>query len=98
MFDFENVEALKTKKIPQLYKNPKDRKKIIQKLRKGDIFNHHEIDMVSSGGETITILLSAHLKLEDNTISGMMMDITERKRGENAIIQAKEEWENTFNI
>jgi PAS domain S-box-containing protein len=95
LFDFESVEALKTKKAPQLYKNPKDRKKIIQKLRKEGNFNHHELDMVSNGSETITILLSAHL--EDNTISGMMINITERKQMEEELKESEEKYREVFN-
>jgi len=95
LFDFESVEALKTKKAPQLYENPKDRKKIIQKLRKEGNFNHHELDMVSNGSETITILLSAHL--EDNTISGMIIDITERKQMEEELKESEEKYREVFN-
>jgi PAS domain S-box-containing protein len=80
MFNFESVEKLKTKKSPQLYKNLEDRKKIIEKLKKEGKFSHHKIDMISNTGEPITILLSAHL--ENNTISGMMMDITKREQAE----------------
>jgi PAS domain S-box-containing protein len=95
MFNFESVEALKTTKSPQLYKNPNDRNKIIEKLRKKGSINHHEMDMKSNTGETITILLSAYLN--DNIISGMMMDITERKKMEEKLRESEGKYSEVFN-
>jgi PAS domain S-box-containing protein len=92
MFDFESFEDFQTTKSPQLYKNIKDRNKIIEKLKKEGSFSHHELDMISHTGETITILLSAHL--ENNIISGMMMNITESKKAENERIESEEFLEN----
>jgi PAS domain S-box-containing protein len=94
LFDFESAEALKTKKASLLYKNPNDRKKIIEKLRKEGSFSHHEVDMVSNSGDTITILLSAHL--EDNIISGMMMDLTERKKSEKKLERSENRYRAIF--
>jgi PAS domain S-box-containing protein len=95
MFNFESVEALKTTKSPHLYKNPNDRNKIIEKLRKKGSINHHEMDMKSNTGETITILLSAYLN--DNIISGMMMDITERKKMEEKLRESEGKYSEVFN-
>jgi PAS domain S-box-containing protein len=92
MFDFESFEDFQTTKSPQFYKNIKDRNKIIEKLKKEGSFSHHELDMISHTGETITILLSAHL--ENNTISGMMMNITDSKKAENERIESEEFLEN----
>jgi PAS domain S-box-containing protein len=92
MFDFESFEDFQTTKSPPLYKNIKDRNKIIEKLKKEGSFSHHELDMISHTGETITILLSAHL--ENNIISGMMMNITESKKAENGRIESEEFLEN----
>ncbi|WP_048190318.1 histidine kinase dimerization/phosphoacceptor domain -containing protein [Methanobacterium sp. SMA-27] len=88
LFDFESIEALKTKTALQIYKNPKDRKKLIQKLQKTGRFRHQKVEMVSKCGETITILLSAHL--EDNIISGMMMDITEQNKAKNELLESED--------
>jgi PAS domain S-box-containing protein len=95
MFDFESVKALKTKKTIQLYKNPKDRKNLIEKLRKDGMYSYQEVDMVSNVDKTINILLSA--LLEDNIISGMMIDISERKRSEKALLDSEEKFREVFN-
>ena len=73
-----SVEELKSKNIRQFYKNPADRNKIINKLKKEGIINQYELDMVSATGETINVLISAHFA--NNTESGMIINITERKK------------------
>jgi PAS domain S-box-containing protein len=88
LFDFESIEELKTKTALQIYKNPKDRKNLIQKLQKTGRFRHQKVETVSEGGETITILLSAHL--EDNIISGMMIDVTEQNKAKNELLESED--------
>ncbi len=78
MFRYDNIEDLKSIKSTQLYKNPEDRKKIIDLIIDKGLISYHDVEMVTKDGKTLTVLLSANL--EDNTISGMLMDITERKK------------------
>jgi len=80
IFGFESVEEFKTKKVLQFYKNLENRKTFIKKLIKNGKFRNLEVDMITNTGKTITLLLNAHL--ENNIISGMMMDITSRKKSE----------------
>jgi len=91
LFNFRSVEALKRKKIQQLYENPEDRNKFIQKLQEEGSFNHYELNMVSNSGEKINILLSA--QLNDTNIEGMIIDISERKKAEKKIKESLEEKE-----
>lgn len=77
MFGFESVEEFKTTKAPQLYKNSEDRKTILKKLIKDGKLSNLEVEMINKTGETITILLGAHI--DRNIIIGMMIDITELK-------------------
>lgn len=92
LFDFKSVEELKTKKSPQLYKNPEDRTKIIEKLKREGKFSHYEIDTISNTGRRITILLSANF--ENKTISGMIMDITQFKKVRNELLESEKFLEN----
>jgi len=73
-----SIKELKSKNICQFYKNPADRNKITNKLKKEGIINQYELDMVSATGETINVLISAHFA--NNTESGMIINITERKK------------------
>lgn len=96
MFDFRSVEALKRKNILQLYKDPKDRDKFVQILLKKGNLNHYELKMLSNGGEPKDILINA--QLEDNIISGMMMDITKRKKAEEALRDSEKKYKSLFEV
>ena len=84
----KSVEELKSKNICQFYKNPADRNKIINKLKKNGIINQYELDMVSATGETINVLISVHLA--NNTALGMVINITERKKTEKKLQRSEE--------
>lgn len=83
IFNFRSVEDLKAINAINLYSNPQDRQKIIEKLKEEGDFDQYELEMKSSKGEKINIILSANLS--DDMISGMMMDITRRKDAEKKI-------------
>lgn len=68
----------------KLYKNSSDRTKFINSIEKyGRLFNY-EIEMLSAKGETVNALVSA--VLSGKVISGMILDITDRKRAEQEIL------------
>ncbi|MFQ6089643.1 MAG: DUF835 domain-containing protein, partial [Candidatus Methanofastidiosia archaeon] len=62
------------------YKNPKDREVLIENLQKTGKVNNLEIEVLTNKGKTKDILLNA--TLDRDVISGMIMDITERKMKE----------------
>ncbi|MBZ2166507.1 PAS domain-containing sensor histidine kinase [Methanobacterium spitsbergense] len=94
MFGYDNIEDIKTIKSTQLYKYPKDREKMIDLLTSKEQISYHDVDMVTKDGKTLTVLLSA--SLEDNTISGMLMDISERKKAEEALLDSEEKYRTLF--
>jgi two-component system, sensor histidine kinase PdtaS len=91
MFGYDSVEDLITIKSTKLYKNPGDRKKMIDLITNKGLLTYHDVDMVSKDGKTLTILLSG--SFEGNTISGMLMDITKRKKAEKEIKSSLKEKE-----
>ena len=95
IFDFESVEDLKRKKVSQLYKNPNNWDISIQKLQKDGSFGHMEVEMISNKGKPVTILLSSYV--EDDSISGMIMDISERKKVEEELKEREEKYRKVFN-
>ena len=94
MFSYDDIEDLKSIKSTQLYKNLEDRKKIIDLITDKGLISYHDVDMVAKDGKTLTILLSA--SLEDHTISGMLMDISERKKAEEALVDSEEKYRTLF--
>lgn len=80
MHEFESPEEFRRDNALVKYKNPADRKFIIETLKKKGTIEGFETEMLTKTKKTRNILLSA--AFESDMISGMMMDITERKRAE----------------
>ena len=83
IFKYDSVTDLNLINIFKLYKNPKDRFLLLQKLKIDCKVTDYEIQTIGKNGQTINVLVSAIL--EDDIISGMIMDITARKKTENAL-------------
>ena len=95
IFNFESVQDLKRNKLSNLYKNPDDWDRSIKKLQIEGSFSHMEVKMVSKNKEPVTVLLSSYM--EFNFISGMMIDISERKKIEEELKGREEKYRNVFN-
>lgn len=80
MFEYESITDLKAKNMVQLYKNAADRGKLYKNLKKYKTVTQYEVEAKSKTGRSFNVMLNAHLL--DNTIIGMIMDITERKNAE----------------
>ena len=82
---------------------PEDRERVqknIQKRLAGENFEDHEYAGLRKNGSVFPILIySAPISRDGKTVGvrGIVLDITERKRTEQQIMQAKQEWEQTFN-
>jgi two-component system NtrC family sensor kinase len=87
-------EFLKVDIARDLYVNPKDRRRF-QKLIEGEEFvKDFEVDFKTKNGETITILLTAHiLRSSDGEVigyEGLNIDISPRKKMERELREANE--------
>ncbi len=80
MFHYESVDELKEENIIKLYKKTEDRFQLVNKLEKECRVSDYELEIVAKDNQIVNVLVSA--SLEDGIISGMFMDITDRKRGE----------------
>jgi PAS domain S-box-containing protein len=84
------TKLLKTK-ISQLYKNPDQRKFFLDTiLAEGKIMNF-EVELLTLKGNVRNVVINSIL--EGNQIIGMVLDMTERKKGELDLLKAKEQAE-----
>lgn len=78
MFGFEEKVQTENFDITQLFKNPEDRKVLLQQVRQSKKLENYEVDFVSKNGHTIHSLLNAIGIFEDNKlrkIRGYIVDI-----------------------
>lgn len=83
MFEYTSVDQLKNKNVKEIYNNPADREKFLANLKKDKVLSQYEVEGVTKSGRTINVLVNAHLS--DDAISGMIMDITKRKKAEDKV-------------
>jgi PAS domain S-box-containing protein len=80
IFQYDNVEELKKENIKDLYKTKDDRIKFINKLEKDGQVTDYELKIMGKYGQLVNTVISA--SLAEGIISGMLMDITDRKQSE----------------
>ena len=83
MLEFESQEEMVGEGALTRYKNPQDRKIMLKNLKGKGRVEGFETELLTETGKTIDVLLSA--SLDGDIISGMIMDITERKKAEEAL-------------
>lgn len=83
MFEFESPEEMMSDSVLARYKNPGDREALIGNLKKTGKVTDFELEVFTKDGKTKNVIISA--KLEGDVLSGMVIDITERKQTEEQV-------------
>ncbi len=101
MLGYASVDDLMLVSSPEMYASPQLRQPLIEKLRREGVVTGHEIELRRRDGSTFWALVSIRaIKGSDKTTmvyqDGTMMDISQRKQLEEALIRGKTEWEQTF--
>ncbi|MBI5491789.1 MAG: PAS domain S-box protein [Deltaproteobacteria bacterium] len=91
MAEFDSPEEMASTNSQAIYKNPEDRNRLMELLKEKGRVERFEIEVVTRKGNTRQFLLSA--ALESDAVSGMLIDITERKRLEAELERNLEESE-----
>lgn len=80
MFEFNFQTEMTAAGVIPRYKNPEDRKILIEKLLKAGKVDNLEFDLLTKRGKEKNVIISAFL--EGDIISGMVIDISDRKQME----------------
>ncbi len=91
MLDCESAREVMSYRAGSFYKDPEAGEDIIRRLKKYGKVNNCEVDVITKKGKTITVIFSA--TLQGDTITGMIMNITERKIMEQKLINARSQLE-----
>ena len=94
MLESDSPEEMMSEGVLARYRNHKDRERLLEILKKSGRVDNFEFDLLTRKGETITALLSA--VLDQDIISGMIVDISERKRAEEALRESEERYSSLF--
>lgn len=85
MFGFASPDEMMSSGTLARYKNPQDRELLIRNLKKTGKVDSMELELLTKTGEVRNILLNA--VLDGEVISGMVVDITSRKRYEHELFE-----------
>lgn len=88
IFEFESPQEMVSSGILAGYKNPKDGERLIENLRGTGRVVNFELEVVTKKGKKKTLLISA--TLDGEILSGMVVDISERKQMEGALKNSEE--------
>lgn len=87
IFGAASVEEILLHSTQIRYKDPQRRVRLIEKLNETKQVQDIELEMLTVQGENITLL--ANMTLDGNILSGMLLDITKRKKAEDALQQSE---------
>lgn len=86
--------------VTDFYFHPSDREIFNTNLREAGIINDYELKLKAKDGRIIDVSTSSKIVFGKDGkpigVEGILRDITERKRAEEAVQHAKKEWETTF--
>ena len=88
MFEYDSLDELRKFKVTELWHRPEQRDRFISKLSQDGYVNNYEIEYKTKTGRVVTVLASAIL--DGDMISQVVIDISERKRAEQALLMSSE--------
>ncbi|MBI5410538.1 MAG: PAS domain S-box protein [Nitrospirae bacterium] len=94
MFEYDSPEELIAAGAWARYERVEDRLAFVEALKQSGRFENYELRLLTKTGKPLWVLLNA--TLQDDTFSGMLVDITARKEAEAAFHKAHEELQATM--
>ena len=96
ILEFESVGEFLNQNILFCYKNPKDRQRLLDRLRANGSVNGFELTIMTKHWHERFVLITA--KLDGGIISGMIVDITETKKARDEVAKLSMTLENIDDI
>jgi PAS domain S-box-containing protein len=91
MLDFDSAEDLMSEEVITRYRYPQQREQFLEQIREKDQVANFEFEVVTKKGRYKHALMNA--TIESDTISGMIMDITDLKQAETILLLTMQELE-----
>jgi diguanylate cyclase (GGDEF)-like protein/PAS domain S-box-containing protein len=91
MLEFGSPEELMAGSVLSVYRNLEDRNVLLGELEKYGRVESFDLELLTRRGNVKSVLLNATLEKE-RSISGMIVDMTGRKRAENALRESEEKY------
>ena len=95
MFGYESPEEMMKVLVPRFYHDPKRREALMDLTEREHGFKHEEVEFVRKDGSPFWGLASCNVTLDEAgrvvTYDGAISDITQRKRHEQSLIDAREQ-------
>jgi len=95
-----SVNELIGKNVAVVYKNPDDRKQLINDIKKSGYLIDYEIELKHKDGSTKYTSINSHIKFDmDGTpfgIEGIIRDITKRKLAEQKLLDSEQRYKSVF--
>ena len=95
MFGYASAQEMIEEHVVRFYNDPQRRAELTARTEKEHGFKSEEVEFVRKDGSTFWGLLSCNVSLNDDgeivTYDGAISDITQRKRYEQSLIEAKEQ-------
>lgn len=89
MLEFDSIEELlAVENVTTLYKDPEDRIRMLEIMQQKARVIDYELTWITKKGKEIVVVISSLLNAD--IISGMVMDITQRKHSEKQLLEQKE--------
>ncbi len=101
MFGYDSVEEFLKLRISELYQDPEDRRRFIEKIQEQGFVKNEELKLRKKDGTFMWGSVTARVQYDKNGrikwIDGVIEDIMDRKLAEEALFESKERLRSFFN-
>jgi PAS domain S-box-containing protein len=87
MLEYDSVDELLKSDLKSSYKSDRERERFIEKITKSKQIYNYELELITKNGKSIDVIVNSFISGEE--ITGMMMDISERKRAVEELLKSE---------